>query len=259
MKIDGLRVEVRYTNQVAVVRPRGVLELATYATLRDTLLKCAAEQPEALLVQLENLALPSVHALTVFSSVAMRVSEWPGIPVLLISELESQRHMIQNSQIKRFVPVHASLKAGLDALDDPPARVRAVIELPPAPISTRRARYFVRMNCERWAVDEMATDAMAVVTSLVENTLTHTNSTAFLRLELRHGMLTIAVSDDDPSRAVLRERAEGGVPPSGLLLVAGIAKAWGCSPTMSGGKTVWAVLYRKDYLKRTQRWQGNGE
>jgi hypothetical protein len=141
----------------------------------------------------------------------------------------------------------------------PPARSRAVIELPPSSVSGRRARHFVRSTCERWKVTVMANDAMTIAVAFVENTLQHTNSAAFLRMELRRGLLTVAVSDDDPHPAVLHERAEGGVASSGLLLVAAIAKVWGCAPTMSGGKTVWATLRPPENTVWVVRADGNSE
>ncbi|SMC53922.1 hypothetical protein [Kibdelosporangium aridum] len=242
MKTDGLRVDVRYMTGITIARPAGTLDVTTYPTLRDILLKYGAEQPEGLVIELDELAMPSVHALTVFSMVAMRVADWPGVPLVLAAQDEQKRLMLEASSIKRFVPVHASVAKAIAAVGAPQPRRRAAIELPPSTISTRRGRYFVRMHCERWNVGNLATDAMTVVTAFVENTLAHTDSAAFVRMELRRGMLTIAVSDDSPRPAMLRERREGGVPPSGLLLVSAIAKAWGCVPTMTGGKTVWAVL-----------------
>lgn len=242
MRTSDLRFGVHHQCGVTVARPAGVLDTSTYPMLRDMLLRYAAEQPEGLVVDVEHLHVPSVHALTVFSLVAMRVADWPGVPVMLVARDEDQRSALMTSNVSRFVPVHASVATALDAIGDPPARSRAVIELSPSPLSIRRARYFVRTNCERWQLAGVAGDAMTVVTAFVENTLTHTDSMAFLRIELRRGALTIAVSDDDPTPAVLHERLEGGVPPSGLLLVSGVAKTWGCTPTLTGGKTVWAVL-----------------
>jgi hypothetical protein len=240
--IDEIRFSARYASGVTITYPTGTLNMATYATFRDTLLKYGAEEPEALIVELGELAMPSTHALTVFSLAAMRMGDWPGIQLLLVAQSPEQRSMLATSSIARFVPVHRSVDAAISALAEPPARSRAVIELPPSPTSTRRARYFARMNCARWRIPELIMDAMTVVTSLVENTLLHTNSTALLRMELRRDLLTIAVSDDDPAPAVLRERAEGGVAPSGLLLVSAIATVWGTTPTLTGGKIVWAVL-----------------
>jgi hypothetical protein len=238
----GLRINLRHVAGATVAHPVGSLDLATYATLRDFLLKCASEQPDALLVDLKDLRMPSVHALAVFSVVALRIADWPGVPLLLVAGETTQRSMLADSPIGRFVPVHDSLHSAVSAANDPPVRSWAVIELPPSPVSARRARHFVRMNCRRWQVERMIHDAMTIATAFVENTLQHTNSAALLRIELCRGLLTIAVTDDDPRHVVLHERLEGGVAPTGLLVVSGLAKTWGCAPTLMGGKTVWANL-----------------
>jgi hypothetical protein len=243
VRTDGLQVDVSYRRGVTTTRPGGTLDPATYPQLRDTLLKYTAEQPDGLLIELDGLTMPSTAATSVFPLVASRAADWPGIPVLLVLADEARRARLMAGMRGRFVPVHDSVPAAIASID-PPVRSRAVIELPPSPVSTRRARYFVRMNCARWGLNDLTTDAMTVVTAFVENTLTHTGSTAFLRVELLRGVLTVAVTDDDPCPAVLRERAEGGVAPSGLLLVSAVARLWGCTPTMDGGKTVWAVLRR---------------
>jgi anti-anti-sigma regulatory factor len=237
-----MRTGLRYVEGATVAEPVGTLDVSTYKTLRDTLLKCASEQPDVLLVDVEQLEMPSQHALAVFSSVAMQISEWPGVPLMLVAGRDSQRSMIEASSIGRFVPVHETIRAAVAARGQPPLRVRAMIELLPLPASARRARHFVRMNCQRWWVEDLTSDAMTIANAFVENTLQHTGSVAFLRLELRRGLFTVAVSDDDPHPAVLHERAEGGVAPTGLLIVSGVARAWGCTPTMNGGKTVWATL-----------------
>ncbi|ONI75304.1 hypothetical protein ALI144C_38485 [Actinosynnema sp. ALI-1.44] len=227
---------------VVVAHPVGVLDATTYPEFRDTLLRYAAGRPgalpEALVVDVERLRMPSEAALTVFSLVSMRVADWPGVPVLLVARDECARASLAG----RFTPVHSSVEAAVAAVGSPPRRSRASLELPPSPLSTRRARYFVRKTCERWHVADMVIDAMTVATAFVENALIHTDSMALLRVQLRQGLLTVAVSDDDPRPAVMRERLMGGVPPSGLLLVSATARSWACTPSLTGGKTVWAAL-----------------
>jgi hypothetical protein len=256
---SALRIDLRHIGGATVAHPVGSLDVATYAILRDMLLKCASEHPEALLVEVGDLEIPSQQPLAVFSLVSMRIAEWPGLPLMLVADRESQRTMLSASSIRRFVPVYGSVADAVSAMEQPPIRSRAVLELLPSLTSTRRARHFVRMNCQRWHIDDLAQDAMMIVTALVENTLQHTTSAAFLRMELRNRLLTVAVSDDDPHPAVLRERAEGGVAPTGLLIVSGLAKAWGCAPTMTGGKTVWATLRQPDRRSWVQRQENDGE
>lgn len=79
-----------------------------------------------------------------------------------------------------------------------------------------------------------------VATELVENSLKHTDSAPTLRLELRCGLLSVAVTDGSPAPAVLRESREQ--PGGGLRLVAQTTRVWGCTLTLAGGKVVWSVL-----------------
>lgn len=92
-----------------------------------------------------------------------------------------------------------------------------------------------------------------IVTELVENTIRHTTSDARVRLELRRGLFTVAVADDDPRPAVLHERTSTLEHGLGLHLVAGSAKAWGSSPVWGGGKIVWAVLPSRTWPTRSWR------
>ncbi|WP_067649536.1 ATP-binding protein [Nocardia harenae] len=77
---------------------------------------------------------------------------------------------------------------------------------------------------------------------LVENAVRHGAGDVGVRLELRAGGLTVAVSDADPHPAVLREPAAGEVRAYGLHVVAHLARAWGCAPCWPSGKVVWATL-----------------
>jgi hypothetical protein len=241
-KRSRLEIHLRHTGGMTIACPAGTLDVSTYPHLRDTLLKCAVELPEAVLVEVSRLDMPSAHALSVFPMVAMRCAQWPAVPLMLVAGSESRRSMLAASTINRFVPVYASVFAAMNAVQRPPARTRALLELPRVADSSRRARRFVRETCGLWQIDVLIPQATAIVNELVENTLRHTSSSASLRLELRQGVFTVAVSDDDPRPAVMHELAGGGVSPGGMLIITATARAWGCIPTMSGGKTVWATL-----------------
>lgn len=107
------------------------------------------------------------------------------------------------------------------------------------PEAARQARRIVAAACADWRIDGLESDAEIVATELVENTLQHTRSIPRLRLVLRDGALTVAVSDDDSEAVHLRgeERGRG----FGMLIVSRIARVWGCTRARAG-KTVWAVL-----------------
>jgi hypothetical protein len=236
-----LRVTLRQHRGAVVVEPVGVLDVLTYAELRDTLLKAAVEAPSAVIVDIEHLSMPSTHLLTVFSVVWMRVCEWPGVPLLLVATDSVRRAQLISSPVSGYVPVHPDLTAAMRTTSRPPVRRRCCMSLPATAASSGVAREFVRQLCCRWGIVSMIEDASAVATELIENVVQHTESPAELRLELRKGILSVAVSDRDPRPAILREAASELMPSAGLAIVARVARVWGCTPTATG-KIVWAVL-----------------
>src|SRR5690349_6483444 len=68
---------------LAVVTVRGRLDLAGTPRFHIALLKCLAEQPEALLVDLAAMEVGEDTALTLFTAVARQAARWPGTPILL--------------------------------------------------------------------------------------------------------------------------------------------------------------------------------
>ena len=78
-----LSVTHEAAGRTAVVRPEGRLDVRAYPELRDTLLKHAAEIPDALVVDLSGLTADRVTTLSVFPTVWLRISSWPDIPMAL--------------------------------------------------------------------------------------------------------------------------------------------------------------------------------
>jgi anti-sigma regulatory factor (Ser/Thr protein kinase) len=110
-----------------------------------------------------------------------------------------------------------------------------------APEAARQARRIVARACADWRIRSVGPDAEIVVTELVENTLQHTGSPPRLRLVLRDGALTVAVSDADLTTVYVREEGERQTRGFGMLLVSRLSKVWGCTRARAG-KTVWAEL-----------------
>ncbi|HJP76289.1 MAG TPA: ATP-binding protein [Pseudonocardiaceae bacterium] len=227
-----------------MVRPVGVLDAMTYRDVRDTMIKFAVDQQQVLIVAIDELELPVPDALTAFSSAAMRVSNWPGVPIVLATPREDQRDQLERTMVSRFVSVFTDVAAAVASAERPPRSRRAILELSRELISARRARLFVRATCHRWQLDDLRGDAEQIATELVENALLHANSAPRLRLELRGDVLTVAVSDDSPQEAVLRELVPGIDRGVGLRIVADRSLVWGCSPQLAGGKVVWACCVR---------------
>ncbi|ONI80501.1 hypothetical protein ALI22I_45195 [Saccharothrix sp. ALI-22-I] len=226
-----------------VVRPTGLLDLTTYRDMRDGLLKCVADEPTAVIVRLDDdfrCATPAF--MSVFATVWLRVSEWPGVPIMLVGESPRHREVLAGGGAGRLVPRFTALDDALDAIRRPPERRRDEMQLPKALVSGLLARHFVREMCERWFVDHLVDNAVTVATELVENAVRHGRSAPLLRLELRERRLTIAVRDDspDPPEEPKGEtlRPDG----RGITIVSSLSRVWGCSPWPRGGKIVWAVI-----------------
>ncbi|OLR92936.1 ATP-binding protein [Actinokineospora bangkokensis] len=242
MDVD-IQCRVSHQRGCVVVTVSGTLDVPGYAPLRDRLLKLVAEDPAALVVDLAGLRVAAESQLSVFVAVWMRTCHWPGVPILLV---DPAGVVPRGTALRRYLPVHPDPGSALAAVERAPQRRRAERVLPNAGGSVAAAVAQVRAVCREWGVPpERAEPAAQIACELVTNTLVHTTSEARLRLELHRGLFTVAVGDDDPRRAVLRDpaAAAGGDPGLGLLVVAQLAKAWGCSsgPT-APGKVVWATL-----------------
>ena len=243
---DGHRLtfDVDEVGQCVVIRPSGVLGHATYAQLRDCMLKHAVDVPRALIVDLGDVDIAATSALSVFTTVSLRISDWPAVPVLVVTG-PAHAEALRSAPIRRYVTVFADVGEALANVDRPAPRRRAFSALPHDLRSPCGARRFVRRTCAEWGLPDVLMDnAVHVASELVQNTIQHTGSEARLRLELRLDRLTVAVGDDSPVPVVL---ADPGADPArtgkGLRMVAQLAKTWGCvADEIEHRKTVWAVL-----------------
>ncbi len=241
-----LRIDVTDLAGAVVATPSGRLDLAGYPVLRDGLLKLAAGSPLALIVRLGpelDIASRAMHA--VFTTVWMRISQWPDIPMVLVAETDRHRHELGRGGVTRFVATAPDLTAALQIAKKPPERRFHRVALPNSPTAPMIARGAARDACEQWRLPALRDDAMLVVSELVENAVRHAHSASVLRIELRARALSIAVRDDDPAPAVLAAASPDVGWYRGLELVNRISVHWGSTPSSDGGKIVWAVLARR--------------
>ncbi|MBP2181783.1 STAS domain-containing protein [Amycolatopsis magusensis] len=236
---EALSISVAEQAGCRVVAVSGELTITAYPELRDVMLKCAVEQPSAVIVDIEELRVATPSLVSVFAQVSMRLSDWPGVPVLLVAGEEASRRLFEHTPVPRFVPVFPTVDDAVGGSTDRLQRRRAKLTLPRLISTTRQAREFTRHITEYWLPgNEVVADAVVVANELVDNVLVHTQSEPALRLELRADLLSVAVGDLSPDPALIRE-GKGG---NGLVVVAQLAKVWGSSPAMAEGKVVWAVL-----------------
>jgi hypothetical protein len=243
MTCTPVHLDIGRRQQATVVRITGELNLVSYATLRDGLLKIATDAPDGLVADISELVVDDPSLVSVFSLIAMRIGDWPGIPFTLVAAAGHQ-DLLRRHVVDRYVPVGADLAAATAALDHP-VRRRCERTFPRTEGTSARIREFVAEKLGEWEVPELADDARLIATELAENVLRHTASEPRLRLDLRRGVCTVAVADHDARPAVLLERLSPFEPGMGLKLVAQIARSWGCSKSWAGGKVVWAVLVRR--------------
>jgi anti-anti-sigma regulatory factor len=238
----SLRLEQWWWDDAVVVVPGGRLDVDSCRALRDHLAKAGTDNPRAVIVDLCELDIESGAALSVFTTAHSLLARWPGVPLVLAGGNEHSRGLLASHHTGRYVPVHDNVRAAIAATAAPPPRQVEHIDLVNAPSSARVAREFVRDTCAWWDVLSVVEDAVLLANELVSNAVIHTSSASRLQIELRRGLLTVAVSDDSPQEAVVRDPGGDMSDVHGLLLVAQLATTWGCTPTWNGGKVVWATL-----------------
>lgn len=222
----------RHEDDTVLVSPTGRLDLSTYVELRDGLLKQAAEQPSALVVELTDaFEIGSDTLASVFATVCMRIAPWSGVRLMLVPTTRRHRAMLERTGVARFVHTHRSVT---DARQQPLRRCRDEVQLPHDPTAANLARQFVLRACGRWHVAEQTVSAVLIAGELVENAVKHTASPPTLRVEHFGTHLVLTVRDGEPWQMTR--------PGRGTALLERLATTWGRAGTLDGGKLVWAAL-----------------
>jgi anti-anti-sigma regulatory factor len=225
----------------AVVRIVGTLDLPGTVAVHTVLLKCLAEQPPVLIVDLSGMHLADQQALSVFLAVARQATRWPAVPMLLCGPAPDTAHLLRTRSVDRSLPILPSVSAAVRSLGQVPLAPSLSEDLLPIVGAGRRARELVTEACLRWEVPALVSPACTVVTELVNNAVAHAHTMMRLRLSLRGRYLHIAVRDGSTEPPVMRDVAASDLSGRGLALVDAVARSWG-SLAIEGGKVVWAVL-----------------
>jgi len=239
---DRLRIAIEDDPRATVVCPVGLLYLLSYARLRDTLLKCSAEEPPGIVVDLSGLVVETAPLLSVFTTVWLRISEWPGTPLLLAEPSPPVAELLRRTGVSRFVATYPSRADALDAVASPPRRRRVRVQLSGDVGSAGRARRMVDRTCRDWGLEPLSENARLVASELVSNVLRHAGGAPVLRLEWTGERFVVAVADDDPNPPRELDPQPSRQSGRGLRLVAQVSSCWGFVPTAAGGKVVWASL-----------------
>jgi anti-anti-sigma regulatory factor len=232
---ETLTWSVDDTTPRTVVTVAGGLTLRDAARLRTALMKCLAEQPEALLVDLAALTPSEPSALTVFTALVRQASTWPAVPVLLCAASPPVSELLEGGGYGRL-PLHGSLEAAHASLDQGRTVPRMLTDdLLPVSGAPRHARDMATEACLLWSLPALAGPASLIASELVTNVVDHVGTMMTLQVSQRGRYLHIAVRDGSPVAPDARPA------PSGLSLVGSVASHWGWLPARDG-KVVWATL-----------------
>jgi anti-anti-sigma regulatory factor len=223
---------------LAVVAVHGRLDLASAPRLRCVLLKCLAEQPEALLVDLAGMELGAQTCLSVFTAVSRQAAAWPGTPVLLCAPRPEVAARLARGRHGPLA-VHGSLEQGRRAVAE--GRVTKPMiadQLLPVSGAVRHARNLATEACATWGLPGLVGPASLVVSELVSNAIQHAGTLMTVQLSRLSRYVAVAVRDGSAERPRLDESDGGG---RGLILVNSLAVHWGSLPSRDG-KVVWATL-----------------
>lgn len=241
---SAVRCLVDHGDRHALVRLVGELDVAGSAAVRTALLKCLAEQPEAVVIDVSRLRVDDPTALTVFLAVARQAARWPMVPLTLVAPTEDTARALRARGVERRIPVHPGIAEAVQGLSIDGGRPSITEELLPIAGAGRRARELVTEACLRWDLSDQLGAACTVVTELVNNVVQHAHTMMTLRLCCRNRYLDIAVRDGSDQPPVLRSTDDPtALHGRGLALVAATAYRWGHLPC-EDGKVVWAVLSR---------------
>lgn len=242
---EQVMVDVEYRDRAAVARVTGTLTVQTATALRAGLMKCLADCPDALIVDVAALTADSGVPLTVLRVVQRQAQGWPAIPMVLCRPDAALARQLVRAGPDAYPSIYPSVEDAIAALDRI-AQVRPAIhlDLPATTDSCAWARDVVVQACRDWDLDRVADDAEAIVCELVANAVLHARPPLHLFLAVRGPRLHLAVHDGSETLP----QAFGGAPPPptvahgrGLMLIDAIATAWGTMRTTEG-KVVWATL-----------------
>jgi anti-anti-sigma factor len=245
----SLAVATRTDQSVVVLTVKGVLDSSSSSALRDIIMEATLDGPSAVIINISRLQVPAESTWSSFIGVRWQVHTPPDVPIVLVCADRATRETITRSEVARFMPVYATEKGAMKALDRLTRRSvqHADAELPANLTSLRESRRLVREWLTAWSQSALIPVALVVVNVFVENVLEHTGSVPMMRVEADGASATIAVSDRSSTPALRLPSPEQGIDVSGLAIVAALSRAWGSTPT-SSGKTVWAVIGPENQL-----------
>jgi anti-anti-sigma regulatory factor len=225
-----------------VVDIDGELDESTAPIVRATLVRCFAECPSAIVVDLSRAQADQRSALTVFPAVQRHSPQAAYVALMLCAPGGPLIGRLSPAALGRYQMVYTSCAAALASVGaGPVGREQRQLRLVPDFCAPGAARHFVADTCRSWDLGHLLPSAELIGSELVSNGVRHAGTDLDLMLSRRGPYLHIGVRDTDPA---LPRMAAGGPGPQGgrgLRLIERHASSWGTSVSGSG-KIVWANL-----------------
>ena len=226
------------------VRLIGELDATTAPVARSGILKCAADHPQAVIVDIDRVTVDQPRFLIVLAATARGLSD-DDIATLVVAHPATDVGRSARRELRDTLPIYNTRAAARKAtIDVPPSPTRMHLHLPPLPTSPAVARSLVQYACGSWRLDRVADQARLIISELVTNAVVHAGTELDVTVVFRRDFLFLQVRDRsvDLPRALGPEsvspRAEHG---RGLHLIDSLATSWGSSAAPDG-KTVWAAV-----------------
>jgi hypothetical protein len=242
-----LDVTVRRHGQVAIVHPRGYLNVLTAKELRRILVQQLRDHGRVL-VDLDGFTVGSQSPwVMIFPAALAECGGWPAAKIVLCRPDEQMNSALTARGVPTWVPVHHLQLEAEAAIDERPDVVRRRTGLPGNVWAPAMARHVIRDTCPLWQVDAgLQEAAQVVVNELVDVAVGAEGSASELTLERAPCVLRLSVQDAPLSRPLYRPQARLTDPLHrgrglGLEMLGNLTTAWGVDMA-SEGKIAWAVI-----------------
>jgi len=235
-----------WDNGVWVVALYGELTPRSMSRVRSIVLKCLADCPAALVIDLHACRVGPHMSLALLTTLQQHARD-RGVRLLYTAD-EALAGRIRRDAARWFVELFPTLaQAEAAALEPGTHRWLRIEEVNPGPLTSGEARLQVGLACMAWGVGHVAHRARAIVSELVDNAVTYAGPPIEVTVAALRDLLHIRVRDHSHRQPVRGEPRAGdpaagpGVGSRGLWLVEQHATSWGVTPT-EDGKIVWATI-----------------
>ncbi len=194
MAATSLHCYVDRTSPWLIVRVSGDLDVAGAATLRQTVLKCLADEPAAVLLDLNALTCTDDAALMSLTALARAAAAWPAIPLVAHSVTPALLGRLWALSVTRTVTVVPDAGAAAAHLAGAPAPTSARLDLVDGS-DLAVIRHATREFCRRAGRPASSDTVDVVVTELATNALCHADGPRSVLITTSPHHVHIAVRD----------------------------------------------------------------